>query len=45
MEAFRRWGVMADWEKPYKTFDKDYVKAQLQLFYVLHEKVVLVNFV
>jgi len=34
---------MADWGKPYKTFDKDYVKAQLQMFYVLYEKVVLLG--
>jgi isoleucyl-tRNA synthetase len=38
-EAFRSWGVMADWDKCYFTFDKDYVKNLLQQFYTLYEMV------
>ncbi|XP_021926918.1 isoleucine--tRNA ligase, mitochondrial isoform X2 [Zootermopsis nevadensis] len=36
-EAFRSWGVMADWDKCYFTFDKDYVKNLWQQFYALYE--------
>jgi hypothetical protein len=38
-EAFRSWGVMADWDKCYYTFDKHYVKNLLQQFYRLYEMV------
>jgi isoleucyl-tRNA synthetase len=38
-EAFRSWGVMADWDKCYFTFDKQYVKNLLQQFYRLYEMV------
>ncbi|KAG8259136.1 Isoleucine--tRNA ligase, mitochondrial [Homalodisca vitripennis] len=37
--VFRSWGVMADWEDGcYFTFDKAYVKNQLQQFYKLYEQ-------
>ena len=32
---FRSWGVMADWERPYKTMDPEFVKRELRLFYQL----------
>lgn len=39
-EAFRRWGVMADWDSDcYFTFDPKYVTSQLDLFCDLYEKV------
>jgi isoleucyl-tRNA synthetase len=38
-EAFRSWGVMADWDKCYFTFDKQYVKNLLQQFHKLYEMV------
>lgn len=37
---FRSWGVMADWEDGcYFTFEKSYVKNQLQQFYKLYKQV------
>lgn len=39
MESFRHWGVMADWTKPYRTYDPEYVVRQLTAFYDLYEKV------
>ncbi|XP_077528954.1 isoleucyl-tRNA synthetase, mitochondrial [Haemaphysalis longicornis] len=38
MESFKRWGVMADWTKPYRTYDVSYVARQLEAFYDLYEK-------
>ncbi|XP_045505208.1 isoleucine--tRNA ligase, mitochondrial [Colias croceus] len=36
-EAFRSWGVMADWdEQCYLTLDKKYVQNQLKLFYKMY---------
>ncbi|KAG9567755.1 isoleucyl-tRNA synthetase, partial [Aureobasidium melanogenum] len=32
MEAFRSWGVMGEWDKPYKTMDADFEIKQLQVF-------------
>ncbi len=31
-KGFRRWGVWADWEKPYLTLNKEYEAAQIELF-------------
>ncbi|PSN30029.1 hypothetical protein C0J52_26258 [Blattella germanica] len=39
-EAFRSWGVMANWKDCYFTFDKQYVKNQLHHFWKLHEKLI-----
>ncbi|XP_069680707.1 isoleucine--tRNA ligase, mitochondrial [Periplaneta americana] len=36
-DAFCSWGVMADWDTSYFTFDKSYVKNQLQQFLKLYE--------
>lgn len=36
--SFIRWGVMADWEKCYCTFDKNYEAKQLDVFSKMHEK-------
>ncbi|XP_018427666.1 PREDICTED: isoleucine--tRNA ligase, mitochondrial isoform X1 [Nanorana parkeri] len=36
--SFIRWGVMADWEKCYYTFDKNYEAKQLDVFSKMHEK-------
>lgn len=30
--SFREWGVMGDWERPYKTMDPDFEIAQLEVF-------------
>lgn len=38
-EAFRSWGVMADWDKCYFTFDKQYMKNLLRQFHGLYEMV------
>ncbi|WAR19496.1 SYIM-like protein [Mya arenaria] len=38
MEGFKRWGVMADWDKPYFTFNPQYEAAQIDIFSRLHEK-------
>lgn len=40
MEAFKRWGVMADWDKQcYYTFDPQYEAKQMEVFYQMYEKV------
>ncbi|XP_029973118.1 isoleucine--tRNA ligase, mitochondrial isoform X2 [Salarias fasciatus] len=36
--AFQRWGVMADWDKCYYTFDGAYEAAQLKVFQEMHSK-------
>lgn len=37
--AFQRWGVMADWDQCYYTFDGTYEAAQLKVFQEMHNKV------
>lgn len=39
MESFKRWGVMADWDGHYCTFDPQYEAKQLDVFLQMHEKV------
>ncbi|XP_041036098.1 isoleucine--tRNA ligase, mitochondrial isoform X1 [Carcharodon carcharias] len=36
--AFIRWGVMADWDKCYYTFDKQYEAKQLKIFHKMFDK-------
>ncbi|KAM4541295.1 isoleucine--tRNA ligase, mitochondrial isoform 4-T4 [Fundulus diaphanus] len=36
--AFQRWGVMADWDQCYYTFDGAYEAAQLNVFQEMHSK-------
>ncbi|XP_010877417.2 isoleucine--tRNA ligase, mitochondrial [Esox lucius] len=36
--AFQRWGVMADWDNCYYTFDGSYEAAQLKVFQDMHSK-------
>ncbi|XP_073725840.1 isoleucine--tRNA ligase, mitochondrial isoform X2 [Misgurnus anguillicaudatus] len=36
--AFQRWGVMADWENCYYTFDGKYEAVQLKVFQEMHSK-------
>ncbi|XP_072221720.1 isoleucine--tRNA ligase, mitochondrial isoform X1 [Leuresthes tenuis] len=36
--AFQRWGVMADWEQCYYTFDGTFEAAQLKVFQEMHSK-------
>ncbi|KAL2099029.1 hypothetical protein ACEWY4_005509 [Coilia grayii] len=36
--AFQRWGVMADWDNCYYTFDGQYEAAQLRVFQDMHSK-------
>uniref|UniRef100_A0A3Q1H747 isoleucine--tRNA ligase n=1 Tax=Acanthochromis polyacanthus TaxID=80966 RepID=A0A3Q1H747_9TELE len=36
--AFQRWGVMADWDQCYYTFDGAYEAAQLKVFQEMHSK-------
>lgn len=39
-DAFSRWGVTADWtndKRLYKTFDKDYIKNEITIFYELYK--------
>ncbi|KAK0427650.1 hypothetical protein QR680_010346 [Steinernema hermaphroditum] len=38
MNAFKRWGVSADWTNPYRTMDPSYVANQLDVFASLYEK-------
>ncbi|CAH1798662.1 unnamed protein product [Owenia fusiformis] len=37
-ESFKRWGVMADWDNCYHTFDKQYEAKQIETFFKLYEK-------
>lgn len=37
--AFQRWGVMADWDQCYYTYDRAYEAAQLKVFQEMHSKV------
>ena len=40
LAAFRRWGVMADWQAGcYYSYDKQYEVNQLEIFYRMYEKV------
>ena len=32
MDGFKRWGVWADWDKPYLTLDKQFEASQVKLF-------------
>ncbi|XP_060687433.1 isoleucine--tRNA ligase, mitochondrial [Hemiscyllium ocellatum] len=36
--AFIRWGVMADWDKCYYTFDKQYEAKQLEVFHKMFDE-------
>ncbi|XP_038667926.1 isoleucine--tRNA ligase, mitochondrial [Scyliorhinus canicula] len=36
--AFIRWGVMADWDKCYYTYDKSYEAKQLKVFHKMFDK-------
>ncbi|KAM9355395.1 isoleucine--tRNA ligase, mitochondrial isoform 2-T2 [Pholidichthys leucotaenia] len=36
--AFQRWGVMADWDQCYYTFDGVYEAAQIKVFQEMHSK-------
>ncbi|KNC81136.1 isoleucyl-tRNA synthetase, variant, partial [Sphaeroforma arctica JP610] len=38
MAGFVRWGVLGDWQRPYRTMTSDYVDTQLGLFYAMYEK-------
>ncbi|RWS25478.1 isoleucine--tRNA ligase-like protein [Leptotrombidium deliense] len=38
MKTFKRWGLMADWNNPYFTYDKSYVSKQIEAFGDLYEK-------
>ncbi|XP_031435618.1 isoleucine--tRNA ligase, mitochondrial isoform X3 [Clupea harengus] len=39
--AFQRWGVMADWNNCYYTFDNQYEAAQLRVFQDMHSKALI----
>lgn len=38
--AFIRWGIMADWNNCYYTFDGRYEARQLRIFYQMYDKVI-----
>ena len=37
-EAFQRWGCLADWEKPYLTFDPEYEAKQIEVFRRMYKR-------
>ncbi|KAL5008395.1 hypothetical protein ScPMuIL_013976 [Solemya velum] len=37
-EAFRSWGVMADWDKYYTTYSREYQINQLDVFHQMYDK-------
>lgn len=39
--AFIRWGIMADWNNCYYTFDGEYEARQLRIFYKMYDKVIM----
>ena len=39
MKGFKRWGVMADWNSCYQTFDPKYEAKELDVFFSMYEKV------
>ena len=43
MRGFRRWGVMADWDSCYYTYDPQYQAGQLDVFYHMFQKVGLLG--
>ena len=38
--SFIRWGIMADWNNCYYTFDGRYEAKQLRIFYQMYDKVI-----
>jgi isoleucyl-tRNA synthetase len=36
--AFRRWGVLGDWEHPYLTMNPEYEASQLAVFYTMYKQ-------
>ncbi|KAI8343278.1 tRNA synthetases class I-domain-containing protein [Chlamydoabsidia padenii] len=36
--AFKSWGIMGDWDNPYRTLDKDYELRQLNVFHEMVKK-------
>lgn len=36
--AFKRWGILADWNNPYITMNRDYEAVQLRVFYDMYKK-------
>lgn len=36
---FQSWGILADWNNCYRTFDKEYIVDQIKLFWDLYQKV------
>lgn len=38
MSAFKRWGVTADWKRPYLTMNADYVANQLNIFADINDR-------
>jgi len=38
-KEFQSWGVLANWENCYRTFDKQYIIDQIRLFWKLYHKV------
>jgi isoleucyl-tRNA synthetase len=41
MASFREWGVMGEWDKPYKTMDSEFEISQLEVFREMVRKGVL----
>ena len=36
--GFKRWGIRADWNNPYLTYDIDYVSKEMQIFWMLFQR-------
>ena len=36
--AFKRWGIMADWDNPYITMSKEYESNQIDVFYQMYKQ-------
>ena len=38
IKAFKRWGIMGDWDNPYSTMDPSYEGNQIQVFHEMYQK-------
>lgn len=42
--AFKKWGILGNWDKYYYTSSPEYIVNELQLFWKLYEKVIFQYF-
>lgn len=40
---FQSWGILADWNNCYRTFDKEFIMDEIRLFWNLYKKVIHIH--